>query len=360
MPELNPVVAPSASNVHTVSSKGSFKPQSKSRLESHQQTLLIIASVLGIYICFLTQGLLQESIYQTTIDGKYFKSPVFLVSANCVCSGMFGFGLLAIPELFRSKSEQKQKRERGSSSHVLQLFKTDRYARNEILYEGFLISLSYVSAMCCTNYSLTKVNYPTQVLVKSAKAVPVVIGGWLMYKKRYPITDYMMVAGITVGLIMFQFAKFKSTSLQGGSAQLAGYIALAGSLFFDGMTGPRQDRLVSRFKVSTGEMMLIVNVFAAPLGLLISLLLEGMAPYALMSNQFSSFVPKVLMFVICGACGQFCVVYVLRTLGSLQLTLITTSRKFFAVLLSGKQTNIYQTNCFCHCSCSNLVSTSVD
>eukprot|EP01057_Protomagalhaensia_wolfi_P001187 Protomagalhaensia_wolfi_Nauph_80__1186@NODE_16_length_5045_cov_135_815621_g12_i0_p4_GENE_NODE_16_length_5045_cov_135_815621_g12_i0NODE_16_length_5045_cov_135_815621_g12_i0_p4_ORF_typecomplete_len278_score34_14UAA/PF08449_11/6e45TPT/PF03151_16/1_7e10SLC35F/PF06027_12/3_5e03SLC35F/PF06027_12/3_9e06Nuc_sug_transp/PF04142_15/1_1e02Nuc_sug_transp/PF04142_15/8_6e05EamA/PF00892_20/0_0016EamA/PF00892_20/2_1e03CRTlike/PF08627_10/2_8e02CRTlike/PF08627_10/0_009_NODE_16_length_5045_cov_135_815621_g12_i02142 len=261
MPELSSVVVPSP--VSPVS-KGSPEPQSRSRFEYHQQTLLIIASVLGIYICFLTQGLLQESIYQTKVDGKYFRSPIFLVSANCVCSGLFGLGLL-LPELL-GRIPADKKRDCESPSTVLQLFRTDRNARHELVHEGFLISLSYVSAMCCTNYSLTKVNYPTQVLVKSAKAVPVVIGGWIMYKKRYPITDYMMVAGITIGLIMFQFAKFNTASSEGGSAQLAGYIALAGSLFFDGMTGPRQDRLVTRFQVSTGEMMLIVNLFAAPLG----------------------------------------------------------------------------------------------
>lgn len=309
--------------------------KTKSSQESDDQTttssaggsiLVTLGCILGIYASFLTQGLVQESIYHTeliTQEGGYFRSPIFLVSANCVCSGIVGAIIVYLSSL---RLDQY-------STSLAYSVKHDIETRRLLLREGFLISLTYVAAMCCTNYSLTKVNYPTQVLVKSAKAVPVVLGGWLMYNRRYPLADYIMVAAVTIGLVMFQYANAKRASSSAG-AQFLGYVALGASLVFDGMTGPRQDKLISSYKVSTGEMMLLVNIFAAPLGLILSLLLEGTTPYGIIWNQMTTFLPKIIAFVICGATGQFFIVQILRKLGSLQLTLITTSRKFFAILLS--------------------------
>eukprot|EP01055_Gregarina_sp_Pseudo9_P001633 Gregarina_sp_Pseudo_9__1632@NODE_209_length_3610_cov_60_079530_g194_i0_p2_GENE_NODE_209_length_3610_cov_60_079530_g194_i0NODE_209_length_3610_cov_60_079530_g194_i0_p2_ORF_typecomplete_len367_score45_55UAA/PF08449_11/1_2e69TPT/PF03151_16/1_9e21EamA/PF00892_20/0_00021EamA/PF00892_20/3_7e09SLC35F/PF06027_12/5_9e02SLC35F/PF06027_12/7_8e09Nuc_sug_transp/PF04142_15/13Nuc_sug_transp/PF04142_15/2_3e07CRTlike/PF08627_10/6_7e02CRTlike/PF08627_10/3_9e05CRTlike/PF08627_10/13PUNUT/PF16913_5/2_4e02PUNUT/PF169 len=323
-------IAPPCSNVqigqqlgNDVGSKPSAeRDEDAKQSSSGSNVFAVLVSILGIYVCFLTQGLIQESIYHTrqSVDGNYFKSPVFLVSINCVCSGIVGAGLVYLNSFSNIKT-------------AAAAFGSDAQTRKDLLREGFLISLTYVSAMCCTNYSLTKVNYPTQVLVKSAKAVPVVVGGWLMYGKRYPIADYIMVLAVTTGLVMFQYANVTKASSSTG-AHLLGYLALGGSLLFDGMTGPRQDKLISKYKLNTGEMMVLVNSFAAPLGLLFSLAIEGTTPYNVVWDQAAVFLPRILAFVLCGAAGQFFIVGILRRLGSLQLTLITTSRKFFAILLS--------------------------
>eukprot|EP01054_Gregarina_sp_Poly1_P006326 Gregarina_sp_Poly_1__6325@NODE_3364_length_1150_cov_108_083102_g521_i2_p1_GENE_NODE_3364_length_1150_cov_108_083102_g521_i2NODE_3364_length_1150_cov_108_083102_g521_i2_p1_ORF_typecomplete_len180_score14_47UAA/PF08449_11/7_1e36EamA/PF00892_20/5_7e12TPT/PF03151_16/9_6e10Nuc_sug_transp/PF04142_15/8_5e06SLC35F/PF06027_12/3_1e05PUNUT/PF16913_5/0_027Multi_Drug_Res/PF00893_19/0_067TraL/PF07178_11/2_1e03TraL/PF07178_11/0_73TraL/PF07178_11/1_9e02CRTlike/PF08627_10/26CRTlike/PF08627_10/1_6_NODE_3364_lengt len=142
-----------------------------------------------------------------------------------------------------------------------------------------------------------------------------------------------MVVVVTTALIMFQYANINRSGTS-ATAHLSGYLALTGSLIFDGMTGPRQDKLIGTYSISTGEIMFLVNLFAAPLCLLFSLGLEGTKPYQMLWHQWTDFIPKIVAFVICGAAGQVCVVQVLRKLGSLQLTLITTSRKFFAIILS--------------------------
>eukprot|EP01053_Blabericola_migrator_P002307 Blabericola_migrator_1__2306@NODE_1640_length_4114_cov_138_288115_g1068_i0_p2_GENE_NODE_1640_length_4114_cov_138_288115_g1068_i0NODE_1640_length_4114_cov_138_288115_g1068_i0_p2_ORF_typecomplete_len375_score45_17UAA/PF08449_11/1_5e67TPT/PF03151_16/4_8e03TPT/PF03151_16/2_8e19EamA/PF00892_20/73EamA/PF00892_20/0_0001EamA/PF00892_20/6_8e08Nuc_sug_transp/PF04142_15/20Nuc_sug_transp/PF04142_15/9_4e08SLC35F/PF06027_12/8_3e08PUNUT/PF16913_5/0_015CRTlike/PF08627_10/7_5e02CRTlike/PF08627_10/0_00019CRTlike/ len=313
------------------------KTKTHEAVPSSLNWLIILLAVIGIYGCFLTQGLAQESIYHTEIDstGSRFRSPIFLVSLNCTCSGILG-AILLFPRL-QAVLRRKEKVDEKNVSNVngaLEVFAQDPVARWILLEQGFLISLTYAAAMCCTNYSLTKVNYPTQVLVKSAKAVPVVIGGWLMYGKKYPLADYVMVAAITTGLVIFQYANATKSSPSSNQSQIAGYIALAGSLLFDGMTGPRQDKLIASYHLTTGEMMLLINLFAAPIGFAASFLIEGTLPLVVLASQMGVLLPKILAFVVCGAGGQLCIVYVLRSLGSLHLTLITTTRKFFAVLLS--------------------------
>lgn len=219
-----------------------------------------------------------------------------------------------------------------------------------LAWESLRVSVTYVTAMCCTNFALTRVNYPTQVLVKSAKAVPVIVGGFLLYGKRYPLSDYLLVATLTTSLILFQYSSFReagkkvsdvSPGASGSAAPLSsrsdmalGLVALLASLTFDGITGPSQDRLIARHNLNGNEIMFLLNLFAAPAGFIFSALLEGSRPYETVASQPLKFLPLIFAFVLCGTLGQFFIVRILRQLGSLHLTLITTTRKFLAILVS--------------------------
>lgn len=287
------------------------------------QTLL---SVLGIYVCFLSQGVMQESIYSAvdSATGQKFRSPIWLVGLVCTVSAMFGY------ILNRSLGSQSVLHRTKSKEGVHPAFRTP-----ELFREGFLISLSYVAAMVCTNFALTRINYPSQVLVKSAKAVPVIVGGFLLYGKRYPLADYLTVTIVTVSLLVFQYENVTKVSSKRETQQsMIGFVALFFSLVFDGVTGPRQDRLVGKYQLGTGDLMLLINIFAAPICFILSSIIEGSAPYAHASSNASSLIPRIIGFVLCGSAGQIFIVQILRNLGSLHLTLITTTRKFFAILVS--------------------------
>ena len=54
----------------------------------------------------------------------------------------------------------------------------------------FLLAFLSVVTMGCSNKSLKYLNYPTQVIFKSCKLIPVMIGGILMQKKTYKFVDY--------------------------------------------------------------------------------------------------------------------------------------------------------------------------
>jgi len=199
--------------------------------------------------------------------------------------------------------------------------------------EFALSSVSYIGAMVLSNFALTRVNYPIQVLVKSAKCVPVVLGGYFLFHKRYPISDYVVVSVTTVALIVFNVSKGKNAAPIPPMQLIVGLVALFGALLCDGFTGPRQDRIFSKYKPTVFQMMFYLNIFASIVGLLAMVPLEGVG-----ALNFAVRNPSVLFrvagYVFFSNVGQVVIVSALEKLGSLHLTLVTTARKFFTVLLS--------------------------
>ena len=65
------------------------------------------------------------------------------------------------------------------------------------LYLSFICGVSYVGAMLASNASLKWVNYPTQVLGKSCKPIPVMILGVLLAGKWTDITCMSVCNNIT-------------------------------------------------------------------------------------------------------------------------------------------------------------------
>ena len=76
----------------------------------------------------------------------------------------------------------------------------------------FFSSSSYLAAMVSSNMSLQHVNYPTQVVGKSCKPIPVMILGVLLGRKRYPIAKYFFVLMIVIGVGLFMFKDNKSNT----------------------------------------------------------------------------------------------------------------------------------------------------
>lgn len=205
---------------------------------------------------------------------------------------------------------------------------------SECTWELMYISCTYVLSMICTNFALTHVSYPTQVLVKSAKMVPIVCGGYILYGKKYPWWDYVTVVCVTVGLVIFNLFK-KTNKDVSQSSTLLGLILLAVSLFCDGLTGPRQDRLLARHKsqLSPDILMFYTNIFASIWSLILCLIFEHTKPLEFCARHTNTYI-YILGFCLCACLGQVCIFVTLSRFGSLHLALVTTTRKFFTVLLS--------------------------
>ena len=69
----------------------------------------------------------------------------------------------------------------------------------------FNSGVSQMLAMAASNEALRYVSYPTQVLGKSCKMVPVMAGGIVLGGKRYSAFEYAQVAAITLGVCIFNF-----------------------------------------------------------------------------------------------------------------------------------------------------------
>merc|ERR1719447_2716297 len=104
-------------------------------------------------------------------------------------------------------------------------------------------SLTYLLAMVTSNKALSWVNYPTQVIGKSCKPIPVMILGVLLGRKKYPLLKYLFILMIVAGVAMFMYKENSSKSLGGDSLFGVGELLLLVSLTCDGLTGALQERM---------------------------------------------------------------------------------------------------------------------
>lgn len=84
-------------------------------------------------------------------------------------------------------------------------------------------ALTYLSAMLCSNMALGHVNYPTQVVAKSCKPVPVMILGVLFGGKKYPLVKYLFVFMIVTGVSLFMYKDQKTSSQSSSSGSILGW-----------------------------------------------------------------------------------------------------------------------------------------
>ena len=163
---------------------------------------LLIASA-GIFISFSFFAIKQEDVYKRAYGGEYFAYTFFAlviergINALVALVGMLSLGKsgLRIPHL-------------------------------DIFNSG----VSQVVAMAASNEALRYVSYPTQVLGKSCKMVPVMAGGLLLGGKSYTVFEYLQVVLITGGVVVFNFG---GKSKSGGADSTYGLALIGFSLFMD-------------------------------------------------------------------------------------------------------------------------------
>ncbi|KFQ16364.1 Solute carrier family 35 member B1, partial [Leptosomus discolor] len=122
-------------------------------------------------------------------------------------------------------------------------------------------SLSYLGAMVSSNSALQFVSYPTQVLGKSCKPIPVMLLGVTLLRKKYPPAKYLCVLLIVAGVALFLYKPKKGA---GSDDHVFGYgeLLLLLSLTLDGLTGVSQDHMRAHYQTGSNHMMLNVNLWS--------------------------------------------------------------------------------------------------
>jgi len=197
-------------------------------------------------------------------------------------------------------------------------------------------------AMGSSNEALRYVSYPTQVLGKSCKMVPVFVAGILVANKasEYTIMDYIQVAIVTIGVSIFNFSR---PAKAGGDDSFYGLILIGVSLCMDGATGGLQDRVKTKTKeinhddeakISMFESMFYTNISGAGVALILCLLTgQFFAGLAFILRSPSLFL-AIFLFASLSAFGQCFVFYTINEFGPLWLTTLTTTRKIFSTVYS--------------------------
>ncbi|KAH8673615.1 UAA transporter family-domain-containing protein [Xylariales sp. PMI_506] len=307
--------------------------------------LQLVIAVAGIYGSFLTWAFLQEKL-TTTPHGppdatEVFKYPVFLNTIQSLFAATTGTIYLyfstprgsPIPPIFPSRS---------------------------IVGPLLLVALTQSLASPFGYASLAHIDYVTFLLAKSCKLLPVMFLHITIFRKRYPLYKYLVVAAVTAGVAVFTLHSGKKSSKKHATAEEDrnvpwGMLLLSINLLFDGLTNSTQDYIFGAFQPYTGPQMMCANnlmstvVTAAYLLVSPWLVHTGIGEWLGMditgsSGELSealSFMARhpqvwtdVLGFAACGAVGQVFIFYTLSTFSSVLLVTVTVTRKMFTMILS--------------------------
>lgn len=242
-----------------------------------------------------------------------------------------------------------------------------------LLWAYFQTSLLITTAAPFGFAALSHISYPTMVLGKSCKLVPVLIMNVLLYRRRFSSHKYLVVAMVTTGISIFMFfgadaassSKHASKGSNAGGSSIIGLLYLLINLALDGAINSTQDEIFSRYKVTGQQMMFFINIFG---GLNSAVLASLPLPYIpilhpsdtreselagalLFMDLHPEVVKPLAQFALTGSLGQLFIFETLQHFGSLTLvyvdpfcipepeliascSMITLTRKMFTMILS--------------------------
>jgi len=280
--------------------------QALSRIHPNIQFFI---AVVVIYFCYGRSSFVQERIMSTKYhndDGEEekFVYTFFILFFQCVFSVITSKLVILVFQLAGNNAPP--------TSYIL-------------------VSVTFILAQYFSFHALLFVSYPTQVLAKSCKPIPVMLLGILVLRKRYSLAKYIYVLMMCVGIVCFSYDPNKAGH---STSTIWGYILLGASLILDGVTGNFQEKLVKLYSPSSNQLMFFSNLWASLLLLIVLLFTGEFITAAAFCTRHPSLYPDLIWFGLCNAIGQHAVYFLVRNFGALVLSTATTTRKFFTILLS--------------------------
>lgn len=195
-------------------------------LTHYNKTTKFLICCLGIFGFYLVYGYLQELIF-TSNDVDGFKS--------------FGWYLTLIQFLYYVIFAVCERKIEDPKSNVL--------SRRIPLKIYALLALLTLGTMGLSNSSLGYLNYPTQVIFKCCKLIPVLVGSVVIQGKTHGPLDFLAALCMCVGLTLFTLAD----SLVSPSFNTFGVVMICMALLCDAAIGNVQEKAMREYSASSNE-----------------------------------------------------------------------------------------------------------
>merc|ERR1711920_374227 len=266
--------------------------------------------VLGIQVSYLLWGLMQERIMTKPYEtGELFRSSKFLVFANRFLALLVAY-----------------------AAYRVQLSRGDNVAHGAPLYMFSYSSVSNIMSSVCQYEALKYVSFPTQVLAKSCKMVPVMLMGHGVSKKSYSLFEYAVAAAITAGAAIFKLYEKNDAPVQ--DTELVGIALILGYMVCDSFTSNWQSKVFKQYGVGSILMMMYANFFSSSftaLGLLVTLEIVEVWNY-MVANP--TILTHMFIMSVCSAVGQLFIFHTIKQYGPLVFATIQTVRQLLSIVLS--------------------------
>ncbi|XP_012364650.1 adenosine 3'-phospho 5'-phosphosulfate transporter 2 isoform X1 [Nomascus leucogenys] len=257
--------------------------------------------VAGVFVFYLIYGYLQELIF--SVEG--FKSYGWYLT-------LVQFAFYSIFGLIELQLIQDKRRRIPGKTYMIIAFLT-------------------VGTMGLSNTSLGYLNYPTQVIFKCCKLIPVMLGGVFIQGKRYNVADVSAAICMSLGLIWFTLAD----STIAPNFNLTGVVLISLALCADAVIGNVQEKAMKLHNASNSEMVL----YSYSIGFVYILLgltcTSGLGPAVTFcaKNPVRTY-GYAFLFSLTGYFGISFVLALIKIFGALIAVTVTTGRKAMTIVLS--------------------------
>lgn len=280
-----------------------------------ESAIQLVGCFIGLQASYLTWGLIQEKImtgyYGEGEDAEQFTSSAFLVFGNRFLALFMSIALVYWP----------YGRDKNKERHVAPF---SAYAPS---------SISNILSSWAQYEALKYISFPTQVISKSSKTVPVMLVGVMVHRKQYPRIEYIEAFILTAGIAMFTFSE-KSDPNEDKSDSAYGFFLLAMYLTCDSFTSQWQSKVFNDYKVDQFQMMLGINIWSCLLtGIRLIQSGQGLDSWNFMMRHNDCLWHNIILS-IASAVGQLFIFYTIKKFGPIVFTIIMTTRQMLSMVLS--------------------------
>lgn len=271
-------------------------------LTNYSKKTQFLLCCLGIFALYLVYGYMQELIF--TLDG--FKPfGWFLTLVQFQLYVVFSF-------VERRVYSKGQKRCIPMKTYCL-------------------LALLTLGTMGLSNSSLGYLNYPTQVIFKSCKLIPVLVGSILIQKKKHGPLDFLAAICMCLGLTLFTLADSKVSP----NFNPFGVLVICLALVCDAVIGNVQEQAMRETSALSNE----VVFYSYGLGYLYLLTIMAVTGNLLPGILFCAKHPietygYAFLFSLSGYLGIQFVLILVKTCGAPIAATVTTARKAVTIVIS--------------------------
>ena len=262
---------------------------------------ILLICAIGIFSSFLLHGLAHEKLYST----YHFTETIFLTACQFA-----GYTLLALPTLIKLFSKKAQ-----------------LHASFGIY---FITSTSLQLSMCLANFAALRLSYATEVLFKSAKLIPVLIGNFIFLHKKPKLLEVISVVLLVIGLAGISLGDIHGHN----KFDPAGIIAVLSALSLDAISSNMEDKCMHEYNASQSELIAMVYGIGTIMISIVSLFTGQMQTGLKKCSENPISILYIFLFALLGSLGIQFVYLTMNVFGSLITVMLTSLRKAATVCLS--------------------------
>ncbi|OHS96922.1 Adenosine 3'-phospho 5'-phosphosulfate transporter 2 [Tritrichomonas foetus] len=263
--------------------------------------LILLIGVIGVLVSFLVQGTSQETLYT-----RYpFRESIFFTFIQ-----FLGYFIL-------------------SSPYIISLLRGKSTLHSSFKYY-FFTSFCLCCSMGLSNLSVERLSYPTAVLFKSSKLIPVMIGGMIFLNKKYNFLEILSIGLIVSGLIGVSY----SDKVSKNKFDLIGVFLSVISLVFDAVASNLQEKALSEHGASQNELISMMYLIGSFIMFFVALVSGQLFRGVSLCMKYPPMIFYLASFAFLGSIGVQFVYLLMKAFGSLVTVMVTSTRKAATVCIS--------------------------